>query len=342
MKWNPAKSFLKKNRIAIENYLEVHKETLTWLHEAAAYPHARYPIVLSDGIDIPLPHLHKIRHACRVLWLEVISACTRNDLDAALNAFVTSAATADSLNNEPIMLSQVIRNVALGITMPQLEWILSNFDDCGDSLIPVQRYLLAVDFHPNLHKGIIGELVALVTNHELLINEIQETTPANWFARAGINRSAYQFFGFLHELLQKNGEGCQELLAFTKPYTNRPEETEDKLDYLHSSYKNFAEAPHFFLSQETECHLAGTACAVARYRQAQGCLPDTLEALVPTYIDEIPIDPWSGEPIVYEQCEPGYILYSVGPDGIDQGGKERKDGDKFLTSAYDIVFNICQ
>ncbi len=338
----PCESLPEENRIAIENYLEVHKETLTWLHEAAVYPHARYPIAFNDAMDIPLPHLKKLRHACCVLSLESISACTQNALNTALNAFVTSVAAAESLKNEPGLISQLVRNVALAITIPQLEWILSTFEDCGESLVPVQRYLLALDFHPALRKAITDELSFLTTTHDYAIAEVHERFVADWAIKAGMNHSAYQFFGFLHELVQKSDVGWQETLPFTTPYTNRPEETEDKLDYYYGWYNHFARATHFFLSRETECHLAGVACAVARYRQAQGGLPDTLEALVPTYIDEIPIDPWSNAPVLYEQCEPGYIIYSVGPDGVDQGGKGREDGEPFLTGAYDIVFNVCQ
>jgi len=41
--------------------------------------------------------------------------------------------------------------------------------------------------------------------------------------------------------------------------------------------------------------------AARRYELDHGALPDTLEALVPDYLDAVPIDPYTGEPLVYDQ-----------------------------------------
>ena len=58
--------------------------------------------------------------------------------------------------------------------------------------------------------------------------------------------------------------------------------------------------------------------ALRRYELANGQLPPTLEALVPEYIDAIPADPFDGQPIRYDARRA--ILYSVGDDGVDNGG----------------------
>lgn len=49
--------------------------------------------------------------------------------------------------------------------------------------------------------------------------------------------------------------------------------------------------------------------------------PTTLEDLVPDYLSAVPLDPYSGEPLRYRPSASGYQLYSVGPDGVDDGGK---------------------
>lgn len=50
-----------------------------------------------------------------------------------------------------------------------------------------------------------------------------------------------------------------------------------------------------------------------------GRSPKTLAELVPRYLPSIPLDP-SGQPLVYRQRSDGYILYSVGANGVDDGG----------------------
>ena len=42
--------------------------------------------------------------------------------------------------------------------------------------------------------------------------------------------------------------------------------------------------------------------------------------LLPKCLAAIPIDPFSNQPLVYRRSDTGYLLYSVGPDGEDNGG----------------------
>lgn len=65
-----------------------------------------------------------------------------------------------------------------------------------------------------------------------------------------------------------------------------------------------------------------------------GRAPDTLAELVPRYLPAIPIDPYSGQPLVYRQRGDGYVLYSVGANGIDDGeGTQRAPYRKVVPGA---------
>lgn len=73
---------------------------------------------------------------------------------------------------------------------------------------------------------------------------------------------------------------------------------------------------------ETDVALDGAALIVAleRYRRAQGVLPDTLDALVPKCIDEIPKDPFTDGDLVYRHVGEDYQLYVAGSNEKDDGG----------------------
>ena len=60
--------------------------------------------------------------------------------------------------------------------------------------------------------------------------------------------------------------------------------------------------------------------ALAEYRAVEGEFPATLDALQPGYVDELPVDFYSGKPLLYRRVEGGFILYAVGPNGKDDGG----------------------
>jgi hypothetical protein len=64
--------------------------------------------------------------------------------------------------------------------------------------------------------------------------------------------------------------------------------------------------------------VARAALAIERYRLATARLPDTLP-------DSTPLDPYTGQPLRYKQLAKGYVVYSVGEDGKDDGGDEKKD-----------------
>lgn len=71
-----------------------------------------------------------------------------------------------------------------------------------------------------------------------------------------------------------------------------------------------------------------TAVAIERYRRAHGeDLPAALTDLVPTYLAEIPEDPLTGKPLLYRAAADAYIVYSVGPDGKDDGGSLLRQAD---------------
>lgn len=73
--------------------------------------------------------------------------------------------------------------------------------------------------------------------------------------------------------------------------------------------------------------LIRTSVALERFRLEQGICPERLEQLVPRFLPAVPVDPFPGDPLIYRNTpeQPG-LLYSVGPDLIDNGGVTEWDG----------------
>ena len=61
--------------------------------------------------------------------------------------------------------------------------------------------------------------------------------------------------------------------------------------------------------------------AAERFRLDRGRWPDSLEQLVPTYLSEIPRDPFAAGPLKLRKLPDGLFIYSVGVDGVDHGGR---------------------
>lgn len=83
-----------------------------------------------------------------------------------------------------------------------------------------------------------------------------------------------------------------------------------------------------------------TGLAIERYRLARAnALPESLSALVPVYLPAVPLDLFDGQPLRYRKLPRGYVVYSIGSDLSDDGGKESPvepmEGDH-----YDLTFTV--
>ena len=61
--------------------------------------------------------------------------------------------------------------------------------------------------------------------------------------------------------------------------------------------------------------------AATRARLAGGSVPDAVEALVPENLPAVPRDPFTdGKPLLAKRADDTWVVWSVGPDGADDGG----------------------
>jgi len=77
---------------------------------------------------------------------------------------------------------------------------------------------------------------------------------------------------------------------------------------------------------------AEAGCYLAAYEQEHGRYPAALAELAPEYTNELPVDPWTGKPMLYVSDGAGYKLYCVGPNLVDEGGK--REGKSGLDADY--------
>jgi hypothetical protein len=79
--------------------------------------------------------------------------------------------------------------------------------------------------------------------------------------------------------------------------------------------------------------------ALAQYVADHGQPPEQLLTLVPTYLPAVPVDPFSGRALIYRAEPPKYVVYSVGFDRRDDGGRPAVPfggGDLFLDPPADV------
>jgi len=66
--------------------------------------------------------------------------------------------------------------------------------------------------------------------------------------------------------------------------------------------------------------LLETELALRCHNAEQGAPPAQLTELVPKYLQRVPQDPFSSQPLIYRPQGTNWLLYSIGPDRKDDGG----------------------
>jgi hypothetical protein len=74
-------------------------------------------------------------------------------------------------------------------------------------------------------------------------------------------------------------------------------------------------------SDSAQNRMLATALALQAYHADHASYPPTLDPLCPGYLPAVGVDPFSGGPLTYRLSGKSYLLYSVGPDTRDDGGK---------------------
>jgi len=115
---------------------------------------------------------------------------------------------------------------------------------------------------------------------------------------------------------------------------------------LMTSYAPIAQSLH---EDETRGRMVGLALDLSAHRQGHSRYPDSLAGLPEA--DKLPRDPFTAkevdgkvveEPFHYRLTPEGFMLWSVGPDGDDDGGKEPAEiGESVdLADDGDIVLRV--
>lgn len=150
-------------------------------------------------------------------------------------------------------------------------------------------------------------------------------------------------------------------MALAQPVDRRRREVEERFDLLALEHPDPAQAARirqinnrldilttFFAPDKTQEVLKrdlamerGTSILLLLRadRLRQDGYPESLETLKATTSLEIPQDPYTGKPFIYKKLEgDAFLLYSVGPNGMDDGGKLDYRDPKGWDGPSDLIF----
>jgi hypothetical protein len=315
-------------------FLDRYRKALDASHAARrAGSVARFPIDFDDGIAMLIPHVQNLRSLNRLLQLDLEVKLAQGDREGAVEDLLSLIATSESLKNEPILVSQLVRIACLGVAIGALERTLAHHQLSDEQLARIQEALARQQLHDSLKRALRGEQFFLI--HVTRTNGSTGNPGADW-ARALPFRGADMAKGMelWRKVLDASDEGMLETLTATQEMEKEIEAVAgspiDRLRYSTTVllFPAVDAATKAFLRGEASARLAETGVACERYRLAHDKLPAKLDDLVPEFLPAVPLDPFDRQPLRYRVTESGALLYSLGVDQLDDGGLEDPvDGD---------------
>lgn len=333
--------------------LAANSEALPLLHKAEAIKECRHPWDLQRmNTD-----LSPLRQMARLLSLDSAIALEDGGSERSMRDVQSIFGIARSLEGEPLIVSSFVSLSCVAIGIDAMRSALSNpcVSWSREQLSFLEGRLLEFEKSLSLKEAMIGEGCYTLSNFdkmgelEILLagssSDPLEAIPAK------VAYGLLSALGFKTEAKLK----FLEIWEWTVEAAGKtPEEEYRLLKGVDSKLAAFSMALRAFLPYSGyylglgERHLemvaslraARVALAAERYRMDNGSLPESLERLVPGYIDSIPLDPFDSKPLKYKvgtlKCVrdmsalkkgakwiegEGFVVYSIGRNGIDDGAE---------------------
>jgi len=326
----------------VRDYLGECRAALAFLHNAAANEEFWFDLHLDLGAgkaaDVYLPRLAKMRNGARHLALEAVERAESGRPDEAAEALWACLRLGHAVRRQPLLISALLRMTFDAIAISQVEWLASRTAFPPRSLEKLQT-ALRDEADPDMARR------ALLAERCVDISLFLKTFPKgeDWdFAMFGMEHTQLLKLVpptyFKAELVQYLDVTNECLAALRKPYPQNLVEGARLGSDAAGKVPAFFPLSRMILPQvlhtctQAQRHMARVetarvALAALRFKAERGRLPNTLEDLVPAFLDAVPLGPFDAKALRYRKDAAGFVVYAVGSDGKDHGGLTERGQD---------------
>ncbi|MDG1991501.1 MAG: hypothetical protein P8J43_03440 [Pirellulales bacterium] len=330
-------------------FLTRYKDTLDLLRQAATRPVCRFTRDYSrPSVDMHLPEMQFFRNAARILAVSAHYQASVGNMPAALRDVSSIMKMSLHASSEPILISGLIGLSIDGIAVDVLIDILPFIDTDALSLLKrddIHNFLFTP---PSLAKNIYGEESFGLNVFSIFgTGEFDQWQLASLFLDTlNVPDSIYQQNVFLNPALAAYRIFLfpQDLAAYrqTMHSYQRVSESSDSYAAKQTILKKIEDdlssgRPKGFITALVTPAIgkaienvekarmrhttALVAIAATEFRIAHGSLPEKADSLVPDFLPCLPKDTFHATSRVrYSSKDDGVAIYSVGPNGKDDGG----------------------
>jgi selenoprotein W-related protein len=327
-------------------YVQANAEALETLKRALEFPRIRAPIIFDGWMK--LPHLTQVRSLMNLLALETLSHIyagrPEETTNSLINLFRLTLSTADQH-----FLYEGVRNALI-----TFETAAGRVNFTQTQLRRLQDHISQDQFQEfNVTRSaILGQAYMYLEEQNALYSNIgsrHEVTQKEYIAVSlGLARMRACGVGLFDRLTTVTH--LRQLVEIGNHMDAKTLGTQIDLKDMHPTRRAWFANRHsyfriFYITEAENVARARAAlvvCAIERYQlDHEDILPDRLDALVPEYLEQIPLDPFDDRPLRYQFIEDyGYMIYSVGYDLDDDRGWMNEGshfrGGDIVTAVYPL------
>ena len=304
----------------------------------ADMPRGRFPVEHAPNPNMPLlPQAQAVRNVGRLLWADAYLRAEDGDVDGALESCRAIVNAARSLDDDPIGIVHLVRIAVVGVAARTIERVLAQGEASEEALAKVQALLAEeAKYSPALasmrgERAGTNDLLEKLTSGELDINALNGMMGTKIPPRLPLTTTFYQYN---HALLLQNFNRAVEIakrpdpeqLALWKAWDESSPPPDRLLMKLIESL-NQVLLPGMRGIGEAHLYHHGTIAstlamvAVERHRMAHGAPPGSFAEIDPKFAGGLIGDPFVGGPVKFKAGPGSIVLYTVGADAKDDGGK---------------------
>jgi hypothetical protein len=317
---------------AIRDYLGEKEEVLDLLRKATALDECKFDLDFTKGIGMLLPHLSAMSRAARLLVLAAVERAASGRPDEAAESLVACLRIGSAVKHEPIFLSALVRIASDYIAVGQVERWAVEKSISPQALERVEAALAAAADPTILERAMVGERCFGIYIHqncvlkpELLralgLDDMGGGPLRHLVPQAYLKADMLCYLGIMNQYVAAARRGVPEGLRAAPRAGGEIEEMIPRCFFVSRQILPalggvFTEVQRHMARLST----ARVALAALRYGRKNGLLPENLDALVPNFIPAVPSDPFDGKPLRYRKDATGFVVYTVGENGKDDGG----------------------
>lgn len=302
---------------------------------AATRPYTRFPIPYRQepAWGILLPHLSHLKGLTQVLQVRAVAELELGQGDKAFADLQLALRFSDGIAQEPLLITHLVRLATAALDLQILREGLARHAWSPAQLEWLRKHFAAMDLLAEYQHAIRGERICNTSGLDYMrrnkrLMPMMEPEGRNspllglvggWFYQNMLSISEFEQRYFISavdpathrvfpEVATRGAEAIERLPK--GPYTIFARQLLPALE------KAVQRSAHF----QVHVDAGVTACALENYYLDERRFPESLDALAPKYLENPRPDVMDGKPLRYRLEPSGYLIYSIGWNGVDDHG----------------------